>query len=36
MRERATLYGGDLEAGPSPDGGYRVAAHIPLTGLSSG
>jgi signal transduction histidine kinase len=36
MRERVTLYGGELEAGPSPDGGYRVAAHIPLTGLSSG
>jgi signal transduction histidine kinase len=34
MRERVTLYGGELDAGPSPDGGYRVAAHIPLTGLS--
>jgi signal transduction histidine kinase len=35
MRERVTLYGGELETGPSPDGGYRVAAHIPLTGVAS-
>jgi signal transduction histidine kinase len=24
MRERATAYGGELEAGPTPDGGWRV------------
>ena len=29
MRERAALYGGTLEAGPLPDGGFRVAATLP-------
>jgi signal transduction histidine kinase len=29
MRERAALYGGTLEAGPTPDGGFRVAATLP-------
>ena len=29
MRERAALYGGTLEAGPTPTG-FRVAAHLPI------
>ncbi|MFI9596960.1 sensor histidine kinase [Nonomuraea sp. NPDC052265] len=32
MRERATALGGDLEAGPRPEGGFRVAARLPLNG----
>jgi signal transduction histidine kinase len=29
MRERTALYGGTLETGPGPDGGFRVAAVLP-------
>jgi signal transduction histidine kinase len=32
MRERAAAIGGHLEAGPQPDGGFRVKAVLPLTG----
>jgi signal transduction histidine kinase len=30
MRERAAMLGGSLEAGPLPDGGFRVRARLPL------
>ncbi|GGJ77116.1 two-component sensor histidine kinase [Streptomyces camponoticapitis] len=30
MRERATALGGTIEAGPRPDGGFRVRASLPL------
>ncbi|MGH9120457.1 MAG: sensor histidine kinase, partial [Acidimicrobiales bacterium] len=30
MRERAAAFGGELEAGPRPSGGFRVVARIPL------
>jgi len=29
MRERVGLYGGSLEAGPAPAGGWRVVARLP-------
>jgi signal transduction histidine kinase len=29
MRERATMLGGDLAVGPTPDGGYEVIATLP-------
>ncbi len=32
MRERATLFGGTLEAGPGERGGYRVRATLPYGG----
>lgn len=32
MHERAALFGGTLEAGAKPGGGYRVRAEIPLPG----
>ena len=31
MRERATLLGGQLDAGPRPTGGFTVHARFPLT-----
>ncbi|MFF4318034.1 sensor histidine kinase [Streptomyces sp. NPDC001568] len=32
MRERVRLTGGTLDTGPLPDGGFRVAARLPLNG----
>lgn len=29
MRERTALYSGTLEAGPLPEGGWRVRLHLP-------
>ena len=33
LRERIGLYGGELDAGPRPGGGWRVRARIPLESL---
>ncbi|WP_436774175.1 sensor histidine kinase [Yinghuangia sp. YIM S09857] len=32
MRERVSVLGGELEALPEPDGGFRIAARLPLAG----
>jgi signal transduction histidine kinase len=34
MRERATMLGGSFEAGPLPEGGYRVHARLPIEAAS--
>jgi signal transduction histidine kinase len=31
MRERVSVYGGELQAGPQPGGGYRLRATLPVT-----
>ncbi|MFL5999960.1 MAG: sensor histidine kinase [Streptomyces sp.] len=36
MRERTALYGGSVDAGPTPDGGYQVAATLRPTGPEPG
>jgi signal transduction histidine kinase len=30
MKERAQAFGGELEAGPNDQGGFRVRAQLPL------
>jgi signal transduction histidine kinase len=32
MRQRVGMYGGELEAGPQPDGGFAVHVRLPLPG----
>jgi signal transduction histidine kinase len=35
MREWVSLYGGELHAGPSPDGGFAVSARLPVEPATS-
>ena len=35
MRERVNLFGGELRAGPAPDGGFTVDARLPIEGAGS-
>jgi signal transduction histidine kinase len=35
MRERVAALGGQLQAGPTEDGGFEVSASLPLTGTTS-
>ena len=34
--ERVAAFGGDLEVGPRPGGGFRVAARLPVEADGSG
>ncbi|MFC6431750.1 sensor histidine kinase [Nocardiopsis tropica] len=35
MRERVSVYGGSLRAGPCPDGGYEVVASLPMRAITT-
>jgi signal transduction histidine kinase len=34
MRERVSLFGGELTAGSAPDGGFQVRARLPVQGAA--
>jgi signal transduction histidine kinase len=36
MRERAAIFGGTLDAGPLPGGGFQVTASLPVQALATG
>ena len=36
MRERAAIFGGTLDAGPLPGGGFQVAAFLPVPVTAAG
>jgi signal transduction histidine kinase len=36
MTERAAMYGGSVQAGPRPDGGFGVTAWLPVTSVHAG
>ena len=35
MRERAALYGGELQSGPLPGGGFKISARLPVAGSAA-
>jgi len=36
MTERAAMYGGSVQAGPRPDGGFQVRARLPVGSVRVG